>query len=90
MRTIAILLLSLVSILSGCTSDRSTWSYSLSRKFYDSKNWERSWSGSSLPIKEGTGQAAFFAIAFFFVPVVIDTAILPITGTHDILVATGS
>jgi len=70
----------------GCSSERSTWTYALSREVYDSKNWERDWSPSSLAA-QGDSKAAIFLVAILLVPIVIDTAILPITATHDLLVA---
>jgi hypothetical protein len=38
-------------------------------------------------MKEGDGKAALGLAVFFLLPVIIDSAILPITGMHDILVA---
>ena len=76
----------LVSLaISGCAFERNNWTYSLSRSVYSSK----SWNGSTKPSAySGDRMTAIMLVGVIFVlPIVIDTAILPVTVTHDFLVA---
>ena len=71
--------------ISGCAFEKNNWTYSLSRSVYSSKNWN----GSTKPSAySGDGMTAIILVGVIFVlPIVIDTAILPVTLTHDFLVA---
>jgi hypothetical protein len=67
----------------GCSSPRESWTYALSREFYDSAHWKQPWTP---PIQQGGSCEAVALVAIFLLPFLIDTAILPVTATHDLLV----
>ena len=72
--------------ISGCAFEKHNWTYSLSRQVYDKKHWTAS-TMPSLPAGMDPRVAIIVLGAIFVLPVVIDTVILPVTVTHDYLVA---
>ena len=79
------------SLSGGCCSpwkESDTWSFALTRDVLD-----RDWSDgdpssvdpSSLPCVHG-GVDELWILALFFAPTLIDLALLPVTGVHDLAV----
>ncbi len=67
----------------GCSTPRGSWTYALSREFYDSSHWsQQPWTP---PVQQGGPCEAVALVAIFLLPFLIDTAILPVTATHDLL-----
>ncbi len=64
--------------ISGCALEKHNWTYSLTRQVYSKETL------SSLASARWEGELGLALAGMIFVlPVVIDTAILPVTVTHD-------
>jgi uncharacterized protein YceK len=69
----------------GCSSERGNWTYSLTRQCYENKYWEGPWPQLSNSASQWDCTTAIGVVGILMLPVIIDTAILPITATHDLL-----
>ena len=85
---LALAAVGLVLPLQGCAAPRGMrepWVYGLSRNYYDDQGPGGEFFATALS-ESCTQEAAVAALAIFVLPFALDTALLPITVPHDLLV----